>query len=95
MPTKRPLPLSALIAAVGDDNIVIEPVAANLLGAKSMGKKARGLTEIALMTSQFTPNDALGLTWGDRADTGKKIGLLIWLPADVVQRIRKEYGHAD
>jgi len=87
-----PISLSKLVAGVGDDNIVIEPVAENLLSAKSIGKRAPHLTQIVLMTSQFTPNDALALTLGDRNDTGKKIGLLIWLPTEDVERVKREHA---
>lgn len=89
-PMKK-LGLAELIAKVGDDKILIEPVHDNIQQARSLGKKAPGLTAITLVTSQFSPNDLLALTMGDRADTGKKVGLLIWLPREDVDRVRREH----
>lgn len=89
MGVRNPLSLSTLVAGVGDDHILVEPVHDNIIAARRVGKRAPGLTAITLHTTQFTPDDLMALTTGSPI---RKIGLLIWLPMDAVERVKKENG---
>lgn len=66
--------LSELIAHVGDENILVEPVASSLIGNVTLKKD--GFTQISLMTKGTSPMDVM---------SGQgKVGLLIWLPRDKI-----------
>jgi hypothetical protein len=91
---RRPLPLSELIAAVGDDKIKIEPVNSNITDAtavKRRGPNNERLTRITLLTSMLAPHDLLGLT-EDPPRSPEMTGLLIWLPTADVERVKKDYA---
>lgn len=91
---RKPLPLSELVAKVGDAKIKIEPVNANVTDIreiKQRGPKGERLCRITLLTSVLTPNDVMGLTF-DPPRAGGMTGLLIWLPTTEVERVKKEYA---
>lgn len=87
------LPLDVLIEGVGLDKVEIEMVHERLTGATALSKRKAGIsgvTQITLHTLCFTPNDAMAL-----ATNGayiRKLGMLIWMPNDDVQRVKRERG---
>jgi hypothetical protein len=72
------LSLKALIDLVGLDNIMVEPVADNLVEIKECSKKMKkaaenaDLCQMTLLTTKLNPT----LVMGDRGD----IGLVVWIP---------------
>lgn len=82
--------LSQIITAIGDDNICCEPVDANITNAQSIktrGPNRERLTRITLLTSQFTPDDALALTMPEGDRPQGKMGIVIWFT-------REDYARA-
>lgn len=64
--------LKELIDRVGQENIVVEYITDNLIGAK---QRKGGATEIRVLTNQMTCNQ---IATGDTP----KVGVIIWLPKD-------------
>lgn len=86
---KPPISLAELIRRVGDDNIRIEPIDANVQGARLVS--GGRLTELRILTSMTNPNQIMGLAEGVPLPS---IGLVIWFPRHLSDRARMEYDEA-
>lgn len=67
--------LSELIAFIGDENVLVEPITSSIVGNVTL--KKNGDTLISVITRGMKPEDVL---------TGRgNIGLLVWLPRDLFE----------
>lgn len=77
---RKPIGLAELVARVGDDNVTIEPVDANIISARRLKeKRPSGLSEIKLLTSQTDPDDVMRLTIGQPM---RRVGMVVWIPRE-------------
>jgi len=86
---KKPMGISELVARIGDDNIRIEPIEANVQGAKLIDRGK--LTELRIVTSMTNPSQILGLTDGRPLPN---LGLVLWFPRHLSDRARLEHDDA-
>lgn len=77
--------LAELLRRIGDEHVSLEPVEANVQGAKLVAKGK--LTELRLLTSQTNPTQIMALVNGRPLP---KVGLVIWF-----DRARYEKALAD
>jgi hypothetical protein len=80
----RPLGIIELLTRIGEENVCLQ----NLLeSATSVEARKRGQTAITFLTNQMNPSDLVQAT-------PTKIGLVLWLPADLVEKARQEHAEA-
>lgn len=65
-----------LIQHVGEENVAIQRIDQSIISANS-GKN--GVAKLTIETNQFSPNDLMALTCGQRP---KMHGLILWIPSD-------------
>lgn len=68
--------ITELIQHVGEENVLIQRIDESITGCR---KGKSGISIMCIETNQFSPNDLLDLTNGQRP---KMHGLILWLPTD-------------
>lgn len=74
--------ITELVAKIGPENILVQPLNECIVNATSL-KKHPGDTRVTFITNQFSPGDLLGRE-------GCKIGLILWFPKHISDRIDAE-----
>lgn len=77
-----PLGIIELLTRIGEDNIRLQ----NLVeSATNFQSRKRGATAITFLTNQMNPDEVF-------RNTPRHVGLVLWLPAELVEKARKDHA---
>lgn len=87
MPPDKPLGIIELLTRVGEDNVGIQNLVECSTRFRARGKRGERHCAVTFLTDQITPTHVM-------AGKMPKVGLVVWLPTDLVEQARKDHDAA-
>ena len=83
----KPLGIVELLTRIGDDQISFQELIGSATNFQAR-KKPSPHTAVTFLTDQITPSEVM-------AGKPRRVCLVVWLPAELVEKARKEHAEED